>query len=76
MNNYHDKTNMMSLEILMKCHRLVVPVIFSRVFHHIFCLTENLHYTNQSQHLPVNERVGQINSSYSANYSQCSSATP
>jgi hypothetical protein len=31
---------------------------------------------NQSQHLPVNDRFGQINSSYSANYSQCSYATP
>jgi hypothetical protein len=29
MNNYHDKTNMMSLEILMKSHRLGVPIIFS-----------------------------------------------
>jgi hypothetical protein len=75
MNNYHDKTNMMSLEILMKCQASRSCNIQQGVSSY-FLSTENLHYTNQSQHFPVNERVGQINSSYSANYSQCSSATP
>jgi hypothetical protein len=76
MNNYHDQTNIIYLESFHEASYVSGPNNFQHGVSSFYSLVENSHCINQSRHMPMDERIGQINSNHQVNYSQRSYATP
>jgi hypothetical protein len=76
MYKYHGQTNMMSSTNFYTASYVSGSSNGQEGVSFFYSSVENPHYMNQSQHMPMNERIDQFNSSYPVSYSQCSYATP
>jgi hypothetical protein len=76
MNNYHDQTNIIYPESFHEASYVSGPNNFQHGVSSFYSSVEYSHCINRSQHMPMDERIGQFNYNHKVNYSQCSYATP
>jgi hypothetical protein len=76
MNINHDQTNMVNLENFHKASYVSCSSDGQQGVSSLHSLAENSCYMAQLQHMPMNEIIGQFNSSYPTNYSQYSYPIP
>jgi hypothetical protein len=64
MNNYYDQTNIIYLESFHEASYVSGPNNFQHSVSSFYSLVENSHCINRSRHMPMDERIGQLNSNY------------